>query len=252
AQTEAAWQELAEVRSDERQNIHSVLLNRTLFLAQPLALQRRLLRRAFFHLRPTTRDLSYEQITHALSIAAHGESGARATLPSHLFLIIEYDSLWIAQKAERATARDCPYTKRITLPQQGTIIAEGMTISLSEVGTEAIPTDWRTFPPHIALLDATTFDHPLHLRPPQPADRWAPLGMGGKQVHLRDWMAKHKVPLAQRDHIPLLVDAKERILWVVGWQVGHIARVRRKSKRLVRVVVEKTPCPKYIATEMAN
>ena len=226
-QTESAWQQLAEA-SDLR-----VRLKRAPFLAQPLALQRRLLRRAFFHLRPTTRELSYEQITHALTIAAKGESGARATLPSHLFLIVEYDSLWIAEQIDRPDA--LTLTTQINLPDVGTIRAEGLTITLTEVGREALPTHWRTFPTNMALLDATALNNPLHLRPPQPADQWAPLGMKGQQVHLRDWMAKHKIPPTQRDHVPLLVDAKARILWVVGWQVGHTARVRRASQRLVRI-----------------
>lgn len=231
AQTDAAWQEMAEV--DAKQ----VKFKRNLFLYQPPALQRRLLRRAFFHLRPTTRELSYEQINQALSIAARGESGARASLPSKLFLVVEYDTLWLTEQIHHADS--LALTEPISLPDIGTIYTQDLMITISPVEADAIPKDWRTFPRHIGLFDGAMLQLPLVLRPPQANDKWMPLGMKGKQVSLRGWMAKHKVPLAQRDHTPLLIDAQGEILWVVGWQIGHLARVRRQSNTLLQVHISK-------------
>jgi len=231
AQTDLAWQETAEVDTNQ------VKFKRDLFLSQPLALQRRLLRRAFFHLRPTMRELSYEQINQALTIAATGESGARASLPSKLFLVVEYGTLWLTEQIHHANS--LALTDPISLPDMGTIHTQNLMITITPVGTNAIPKDWRTFARHIGLFDCAMLQLPLTLRPPQANDKWMPLGMKGKQVTLRDWMAKHKVPLAQRDNTPLLIDAQGHILWVVGWQIGHMARVRRHSKKLLQIHISK-------------
>lgn len=231
SQTDQAWQEIARV--DAKQ----VKFKRDLFLSHPIALQRRLLRRAFFHLRPTMRDLSYEQINQALAIAASGESGAQASLPAKLFLIVEYDTLWMTEQIHHASMLSL--ANSIRLPNMGTIHAAELTITLTSVGVDAIPKDWRTFPRHIGLFDCALLQWPLTLRPPKAKDRWMPLGMKGKFVTLRDWMAKHKVPLAQRDRTPLLIDAQGQILWVVGWQIGHKAQVRGDSQKLLRINISK-------------
>lgn len=230
-QTDVAWQETAEVETKQ------VKFKRDLFLSYPLALQRRLLRRAFFHLRPTMRELSYQQINQALSIAATGESRARASLPSKLFLVVEYGTLWLTEQIHHADA--LLLTEPIGLPDMGTIHTPHLMIRITAVGADAIPKDWRTFPRDMGLFDDSRLQLPLTLRPPEGNDKWMPLGMKGKQVNLRDWMAKHKVPLAQRDHTPLLIDAQGQILWVVGWQIGHLARVRRDSKKLLQIHISK-------------
>ncbi len=230
-QTDEAWEKVAQADSKK------VLFNRLLFISYPIALQRRLLRRAFFHLRPTMRELSYEQINQALYIAAAGESQRQASLPANLFLIVEYNTLWIAEQIYHDDMLSL--SDMITVPESGTIQTTDLTVALTSAGKDAIPKDWRTFPSHIGLFDRSFLRLPLMLRPPEADDRWMPLGMKGKFVALRDWMAKHKVPLAQRDKTPLLIDAEGHILWVVGWQIGHKARVRRTSEDLLRINISK-------------
>ena len=42
---------------------------------------------------------------------------------------------------------------------------------------------------------------------------------------LQDVLVDRKVPRAQRDRVPLVVDADDRILWVAGHVVAEEARV---------------------------
>ncbi|MCZ7574850.1 MAG: tRNA lysidine(34) synthetase TilS [Ardenticatenaceae bacterium] len=90
AETGAAWKRLAQ--TDES----SVRFERVPFLALPDALQRHLLRRAVAQLRPLLRDVSWEQLTQALSVARRGPTGAAATLPGELSLFVRYDTLVLA------------------------------------------------------------------------------------------------------------------------------------------------------------
>ena len=62
---------------------------------------------------------------------------------------------------------------------------------------------------------------PLAVRNRQPGDRFRPLGMGGRPKKLQDFLVDRKVPGNERDTLPLVVDADDRIVWVVGHVRGR-------------------------------
>jgi len=43
------------------------------------------------------------------------------------------------------------------------------------------------------------------------------------------------VPRFDRDRLPLLVDAQDRILWVPGVEVGELARLQLNTRRCIEV-----------------
>ena len=57
---------------------------------------------------------------------------------------------------------------------------------------------------------------PLAVRSRQPGDRFRPLGMGGREKKLQDFLVDRKVAREERDSLPLVVDGADRIVWVVG------------------------------------
>ena len=59
---------------------------------------------------------------------------------------------------------------------------------------------------------------PLLVRGRQPGDRVRPRGLGGSRK-LQDLLVDRKVPRGARDHVPVVVDATGRIVWVVGHAV---------------------------------
>jgi tRNA(Ile)-lysidine synthase len=59
---------------------------------------------------------------------------------------------------------------------------------------------------------------PLLVRGRQPGDRVRPRGLGGSRK-LQDLLVDRKVPRGGRDHVPVVVDATGRIVWVVGHAV---------------------------------
>jgi tRNA(Ile)-lysidine synthase len=59
---------------------------------------------------------------------------------------------------------------------------------------------------------------PLTVRSRRPGDRVRPVGLGGTKK-LQDLLVDRKVPRAERDGVPVVVDATGRIVWVVGHAV---------------------------------
>ena len=78
-------------------------------------------------------------------------------------------------------------------------------------------------PPVRALtvdLDPEAVQLPLSIRTRRPGDAFRPVGQGGGKK-LKDFFIGVKLPRAERDRWPLLVDAEDRIVWVVGFRTDE-------------------------------
>jgi tRNA(Ile)-lysidine synthase len=73
---------------------------------------------------------------------------------------------------------------------------------------------------------------PLAVRNRRPGDRFRPLGSPGKRK-LQDFFVDRKVPRAQRDVLPLVVDAQDRIVWVPGQAVAEEFKVSDPSQAVI-------------------
>lgn len=85
-----------------------------------------------------------------------------------------------------------------------------------------------------ALLDPRTAPSPWRLRTRRPGDRFQPLGCE-HAVDLRRFLQHRHVPRFDRDRLPLLVDANDRILWIPGVEVGEGARLLLNTRRCIEV-----------------
>ena len=74
---------------------------------------------------------------------------------------------------------------------------------------------------------------PLRVRSRQRGDRFQPPGLGGRHKKLQDYLVDRKVPLDERDRLPLVVDGDDRIVWVAGHGVGEDFRVTAPSQGVI-------------------
>lgn len=89
--------------------------------------------------------------------------------------------------------------------------------------------------PMRALLDVRHTGDSLYMRTRRPGDRFHPLGSSGS-VDLRRFLQRRHVPRFDRDRLPMLVDAQDRILWVPGVEISEIARLHLNTKRCIEIV----------------
>lgn len=85
--------------------------------------------------------------------------------------------------------------------------------------------------PHIACLDEDRLEFPLILRKWKKGDVFHPLGARGKKK-LSDFFTDHKFTRFEKENCWLLVSGGH-IVWVVGYRVGHNARVTDQTRRIV-------------------
>jgi tRNA(Ile)-lysidine synthase len=66
-------------------------------------------------------------------------------------------------------------------------------------------------------IDTSKLVYPLKIRPWQEGDHFFPLGMKGRKK-LSDFFINQKVPLHQKDEIPVLVNGDGEIMWIGGYR----------------------------------
>jgi tRNA(Ile)-lysidine synthase len=211
----------------------------------PLALKRATLRQAVQVLRHGLRDISFEHIELALNIVEKGNVGARATLPQGLMLTLGYHSFLIASAAgpDVAAPADQPQLFRnqalplnlpgITLIPETPWQLRADFLTSEQVDFERLDqTDrWE------AYLDAGVTGSELILRPRQPGDTFAPLGLAGHTQKVNDFMINKKIPAAWRNFIPLLVSAGQ-ILWICGYSLDQGVRLHSTTKHILHLRFE--------------
>ena len=110
-------------------------------------------------------------------------------------------------------------------------------LSVETLQASAAQIDFRHLPPNQALFDAATLRQPLALRHWKTGDRFQPLGLAQGSQLVSDFFSDHKYNLLDKRRQLLLVDADDRILWIVGRRTAHPFRVTPASAVLLLVTV---------------
>ena len=75
-----------------------------------------------------------------------------------------------------------------------------------------------------ALVRADLAAGSLAVRNRRPGDRFRPAGLDGRKK-LQDYFVDRKVARDRRDHVPIVVDESDRIVWVAGYEIDEAFRV---------------------------
>ena len=86
-----------------------------------------------------------------------------------------------------------------------------------------------------ALLDPRAAPLPWRLRTRRGGDVFWPLG-ADRDMSLRRFLQSRHLPRFDRDRLPLLVDATDRILWIPGVEIAETARLKLNTRRCVEVI----------------
>ncbi len=233
--TEATWAALIVEQRPE-----AVTLALDGWRAQPLALQRLLLRRAAFHVRPTLRDVDFVHVENAVALAQTGATGAVATLPNGIALRVGYTTLTVSAEEGARLPETRPWLvpgTRLALSLPGeTELPGGWTLSATRVEPWDLAAIAANADPFVAWVDAQAVTGGAMLRTRERGERFRPQGLGGAGVRLSDFLINVRFPRAWRDALPLLV-AGEEVLWIVGVRLSETALVRPHTGAVLRLEV---------------
>lgn len=210
------------------------VLRRDVWRSQPLALRRRLLRRAVAACNNDPVEIGFQAIEAARQVAEDGATGSRASLPGRIDLRVSYDRLeLIAIDAATPDAWPQLHVPETDLPVPGAITLAGGWRLAAELNTavdrSAIAANRDPWTAYVALDDGEA----LTVRGRRPGERIRPLGMGGS-VKLKEVMIDRKIPAPARDSWPLVATAAHPV-WLPGHVLDDRIRVTLGSQRIVRL-----------------
>jgi len=117
---------------------------------------------------------------------------------------------------------------RLELPECGAAI-DASIASVPDPQDDA--NAWVTSPRE-AVIDAAFAGGGLWVRSRVPGDALRPFGMSGRKK-VQDLLVDRKVPRAERDRVPIVVDDRDRVLWVAGHAAADDARITERTQTVV-------------------
>ncbi|AYL97884.1 tRNA lysidine(34) synthetase TilS [Mucilaginibacter celer] len=136
----------------------------------------------------------------------------------------------------------------LLLDREDIILKPKNTVSLTEVviNHDALHVNWGAYKltllhddsaliikdnPFATSIDADKLVYPLTIRSWQEGDHFFPLGMKGRKK-LSDFFINQKVPLHQKDKIPVLVNGNGEIMWIGGYRPDERYKVNDNTKKV--------------------
>ena len=197
------------------------------------ALARRVVRQAFDRLE-SSRFRGFDHVEQVLAVARGDRVRAAADLPGvrverNGASVVLYNRETSSRPASSAFRFDLAVPGRTNVPECACVIdARRKDRAFRElVAKQALGGDR-----DCAIIDAAAAVAGLAVRSRRPGDWIRPLGLRGR-TKLQDVLVNRKVPRHERDRVPLVVDARDRILWVAGHVVSQDARVTDRTRSVV-------------------
>ena len=217
----------------KEQSDTKIVLNRTLFSNVPVALRRRVIRKAIGRCSKGEANPGYRVVERVWRQIMHGQSGT-SVISHGVSIIREYDSIRFSpvQRKLSFSFEKGGVAMSVSIPSEVVWSLTGQTLSLT-LEKKSEDRSWAEDRNEVTL-DAETFSASLTVRTWQPGDRFCPLGMGGKRKKIQDFFSDMKIQRAERHTIPLLV-APEGILWVGGYRLDNRFRVTESTKNILVV-----------------
>lgn len=234
----AAWRSLSRPAPAD-----AVVLDRAAWQRQPLALRRRLLRRAVAACLAAPVEIGFHTIEAARRLAEGRTSGGRVDLPGGVVLSAGYETLDFRRDAAGAGGDWPQLTAAVpfALPVPGALaLAGGWRLAAAPWPAPAYEVAAANRDPWTAYV-AIDPTQPLVVRPRRPGERLRPLGLGGS-TKIKEIMIDRHVPAAARALWPL-VATDGHPLWLAGHVLDERGRVHAGSAYVVRLACRRDAAP---------
>jgi tRNA(Ile)-lysidine synthase len=205
----------------------SITLNYLRFSGLHPAIKKRVVRRAVAELTGGLKRISYIHITSAIDAVKN--TGKGIDLTDNIRIERDYNSLKVCVGKVKSTA----VQEAVQIDVPGTTEVPYFNIKLEAIINNrgaAVPEKADT-----GLFDLDRAALPLFIRSRKEGDYFFPAGMKGRKK-LKEYLIDHKIPRAEREKIPVLVDKNNGILWIIGLRMDERFRAKEDTKR--RLVVK--------------
>ncbi len=177
--------------------------------------------------------LSYNHIDQLNRLARSKKPNLKLDLPSGVTCVREYNRI-IFKKGIPEKPEAQP-TEQMRIPGKNELPGFGCTLEFSVSGAKNSGDSGGTD----ASIDFDKVKFPLYARSRKDGDRFSPLGMRGTRK-LKDFFIDKKIPLADRDRKPVVIDSDGRIICILdpvkrSGTIENRVRITPRTERVLQV-----------------
>lgn len=199
----------------------SITLNYLRFNRLHPAIKKRVVRRAVAELTGGLKRISYLHITSAID--AIKNTGKGIDLTDNIRIERDYNSLKVCVGKVKSTA----VQEAVQIDVPGITEVPYFNIKLEAIINNRAAVSEKA---DTGLFDFDRAALPLFIRSRKEGDYFFPAGMKGRKK-LKEYLIDHKIPRAEREKIPVLVDKNNGILWIIGLRMDERFRAKEDTKR---------------------
>lgn len=220
---------------------HSISMDKTMFLKENAGIQRNLIRKIFFLISPTIRDISFSSIERVRAAINNKHSGMydlEGNVVMHLFgdraVISQIDYDWMSD----------------FIPQ----MRDDIPLEIHDVGIYDLNQGWQiavslsilekgelNFKTHTELTANLDFEKmhgfPIMVHVPQKGEKFQPLGMENGTMKVSVFFINQKVPQLARKHYPLVCNQFNEIAWIAGLRLANTVRVTKSTRKILHLEI---------------
>ncbi|SHI07507.1 tRNA(Ile)-lysidine synthase [Sporanaerobacter acetigenes DSM 13106] len=205
---------------------NSIILCRQKFSREHIAIKQRIIRHSIYNLTGTLDGISEIHVRNVLELFERGDTGKSVDLPNRLEVKTSYDDLIFRIKNLNVNNNYKYSLKR----GQATYVKEWNSIFKMEVyPMEKIQLNFKDR--FIKYFDYDKIKGEIYIRNRRLGDTIQPFGMSGNKK-LKDLFIDKKIPIDEREKIPILVD-KNDIIWVVGLRTSEKYKITPYTKNVL-------------------
>jgi len=190
-----------------------------------LSIKRRLIRRGITYLCGELREYPLEQIDKVISLE-NKKTGKEIELPLNIVAIKDKNEIIIKRKS---FIEDDFF---VEIPSIGSFQEIGMKIDLFIVDKMI-----KTKDKFISFLDFDKIEFPLKIRKAKFGEKFKPIGLN-KEKKIQDFFTDSGIPKDVRWNLPILLDKKDDILWLIGVRISDNYKVTELTKRIICIKIK--------------
>ena len=195
------------------------------------------------------RFISFDHVQRLLELASGGRAGAAIDLPGQravddgdVIRLIASEPRRGGRRGRGEALRGEPansFSVSLSIPGEVLLDRQGWAVAAERLDTvdSASPRTWSARGPLVGVA-AAPLTLPLTVRSRRPGDRFRPIGAAGVRK-LQDFLVDRKVPREDRDRLPIVVDGRDRIVWVAGQSVAEDFRVTDPSQGVLLLTIRR-------------
>lgn len=215
---------------------NSLEIDIEVFEPLPLAMKRRLVRRAVERIKGDLRKISALHVQDVLQLFQKNHKGKKLDLPGNLEVVCLGQRVAFKRIPEpvpgisNKEAVPADWVGQLDIPGEIEVGKTGMTLKaeLMDPSEAGLPRSHS----NQAFLDFDKTGATIRVRFFQPGDRLNPLGMNGTKK-LKSLFIDEKVPREIRSTVPILTTGDNDIIWVYGTRIAHPYRVTPATKKVL-------------------